>query len=532
MAKHSRDNFSAQVKRTLASRVAWRCSNPGCRVPTAGPTAAPEGFNSVGKAAHIAAAAPGGPRYDVAMTSEQRSCISNGIWLCSICADDVDRDEIRYPASLLHEWKLQAENVARTELGKSLPSERELSVFKTKVLGANVTGRSIGELVTGVQQIGIREIERMDPRFTARISADQVGITITLIPIEPISCQLRVSKEVVSEFSEKLSSLQKHGERLEMNAQGIRVEGTPVFDQLVTDPGKIILDTHLRRKAVHRIIWMDTFSGKPTAAEFIGEIVGGSESFTFTGELFDGLYRLSYRVPIFSSGSTTIDINGDMRFSLWEGLSVRQLPFLDKYRSLCQAIVDGHPLNSSLEIEGRQFSAISSLNLMSEVEADETLTLLTYLSRARNILRAVGTDVPFRAMAIPAEDVRRVTDVWFLVCHMKSLRGRDLGTVSFKLMPATISEANVLRQQIRGGASGRVRLEHELSQPLTILGQRVEMGKITILLSSAALSYRGHLSTIRVGKPSQVDFIPTEDCQVSVHVDNGPSEASTGSSLE
>lgn len=448
MAKRNRDDFSPQVKRTLVSRVASRCSNPDCRVPTTGPTTDPEGINSVGKAAHIAAAATGGPRYDASMTPGQRSCVSNGIWLCSICADDVDRDALRYPATLLHAWKRQAENTARAELGKALPTERELAVFKTKVLGENITGQSISELITGVQQIGIREIERLDPRFTARITSDHRGITITLNPIEPVSCQLCVPEEAAAEFLGKLADLQKHGERLEMDAQGIRVEGTPVFDQLVTEPRKFILDTHLRRKAMQRITWTDTSSGKPMTAEFVGQIVGGLESFTFTGELFDGLYQMSYRVPIHPSGTITTDLDGNMRFSRWEGSSVRQLPFLDRYRSLCQAIADGQSLSSSLEIEGRELFSMSSLNLMSGGEARETLTLLTYLARARDILAVLGTDVLFRAMAIPADDVRWVADVWFLICHMKSLRGRDLGTSSCMLTPARIAQAGMLRQQI------------------------------------------------------------------------------------
>lgn len=66
-------------------------------------------------------------------------------------------------------------------------------------------------------------------------------------------------------------------------------------------------------------------------------------------------------------------------------------------------------------------------------------------------------------------------------------------------------------------------MEHELSQPLTILGQHVPMGKITVLLSSAALSYSGRPSTIHAGKPSRIDFIPTEDCLATVYVDKSPS---------
>src|SRR3954468_4278631 len=32
-----RDNFPLKVQRTLAARVAHRCSDPGCRAPTTGP---------------------------------------------------------------------------------------------------------------------------------------------------------------------------------------------------------------------------------------------------------------------------------------------------------------------------------------------------------------------------------------------------------------------------------------------------------------------------------------------------------------
>lgn len=89
-------------------------------------------YNSIGKAARIAAAASGGVRYDTYMTHAQRSCIGNNIWLCAYCADRIDRDTQRHPVSLLHNWKQQAENLAWSELGKPQPSERELAVFKNK----------------------------------------------------------------------------------------------------------------------------------------------------------------------------------------------------------------------------------------------------------------------------------------------------------------------------------------------------------------------------------------------------------------
>lgn len=84
-----------------------KCSNPDCRLPTAGPDAA-EGTTNTGVAAHIAAASPGGARYDEVMTPEQRSAITNGIWLCQTHAKLIDDDELTYTPAVLQEWKSTA----------------------------------------------------------------------------------------------------------------------------------------------------------------------------------------------------------------------------------------------------------------------------------------------------------------------------------------------------------------------------------------------------------------------------------------
>ena len=87
-----RDNFLKSTTRILAERVGYRCSNPNCRAYTVGPNEKENKSTSIGEAAHICAAAVGGPRYDESMTSVQRSDISNGLWLCSNCSDLIDKD--------------------------------------------------------------------------------------------------------------------------------------------------------------------------------------------------------------------------------------------------------------------------------------------------------------------------------------------------------------------------------------------------------------------------------------------------------
>lgn len=84
-------------------------SNPYCRKETKGPHSNEAKRVSIGQAAHITAASPGGARYDSNLTPEQRSSIKNAIWLCNDCAKMIDNDEEQYPVELLYTWKNYAE---------------------------------------------------------------------------------------------------------------------------------------------------------------------------------------------------------------------------------------------------------------------------------------------------------------------------------------------------------------------------------------------------------------------------------------
>lgn len=127
-----RDNFPRDVIERLAKRVGMKCSNPDCRRPTSGPDAG-EGTTNTGVAAHIAAASPGGARYDEAMTPEQRSSIANGIWLCQSDAKLIDDDELTYTPSVLQEWKATSEAMAKVEAaGFAVVRRRSFADLETK----------------------------------------------------------------------------------------------------------------------------------------------------------------------------------------------------------------------------------------------------------------------------------------------------------------------------------------------------------------------------------------------------------------
>lgn len=118
-----RDDFSRATKENLAKRVGLRCSNPACKAPTSGPHTDKTKAINLGVAAHISAAAPGGPRYDSNASSVNRASIENAIWLCQNCAKLIDTDALAYSSIKLYRWKVAAESEALRGMGSSQYSD-------------------------------------------------------------------------------------------------------------------------------------------------------------------------------------------------------------------------------------------------------------------------------------------------------------------------------------------------------------------------------------------------------------------------
>lgn len=73
---------------------------------------------SIGVAAHICAASPGGPRYDPDQTAEERSSQENGIWLCQDHAHVIDVDPETHSAAKLSLWKREHEEGIRAKIAR------------------------------------------------------------------------------------------------------------------------------------------------------------------------------------------------------------------------------------------------------------------------------------------------------------------------------------------------------------------------------------------------------------------------------
>ena len=109
MAKKNRDEFAERTKLQIAKRAGWHCSDPSCRRLTIGANSDGTDEINLGTAAHICAAAPGGPRYDPDQTPAQRKSPDNGIWMCRLHGTAVDAKDSMFTVKLLREWKAQSQ---------------------------------------------------------------------------------------------------------------------------------------------------------------------------------------------------------------------------------------------------------------------------------------------------------------------------------------------------------------------------------------------------------------------------------------
>jgi hypothetical protein len=130
-----RDDFTDDVKRTMAARTGNTCSNPDCRALTSGLQDDPTKALNVGVAAHITAAAEAGERHDPTLSSEERRHPDNGIWLCQTCAKLIDNDPSRFTEKLLRAWKEIAEDRALRSIGKTaIPAAESESQRKFRAI--------------------------------------------------------------------------------------------------------------------------------------------------------------------------------------------------------------------------------------------------------------------------------------------------------------------------------------------------------------------------------------------------------------
>jgi len=167
----SRDRVSSAQEKVVIARSGNRCAYPDCGLGlTIDPKGSGDQPKATGKVAHIAAASPGGPRYDASMTPAQRGSAANLIYLCGPHHDAVDTQlEYHTLVFLVNAKRSHEEAVARairvalgdvtyeeltivcTVLAYGAPPPQEFGVERALPLQEKIDLNGLGE--TSVQRI-------------------------------------------------------------------------------------------------------------------------------------------------------------------------------------------------------------------------------------------------------------------------------------------------------------------------------------------------------------------------------------------
>jgi hypothetical protein len=318
--KRIRDDFSDKVKLTLAKRVNFRCSV--CDAHTVGPkTGTQDKEFSVGKAAHIKAAAPGGPRYDAEQSPAERASIENGLWACATCSDIIDRDADAYSVEQLHQIKEEAESLARRRVGRNPES----------ALPVPQTPSAIQRAIEAICRREAAQQELLDPRFKVSVRMSERGFVYDMRAAnEPVDARIVVGTRGKPRELRSLRDFFDYGGTLVMEGLDVRIEGSPLFPSGPID--------RLQLSSRPRPVTMTIAIGdeeRPLFVEFTGEGTGGRKGFRLKGMALGGML----------SATITADHNcGHVNFSFsfhlqdWAKKPVARLPHFARLQGILHAL--------------------------------------------------------------------------------------------------------------------------------------------------------------------------------------------------
>ncbi|MBB0027245.1 hypothetical protein [Ralstonia pickettii] len=463
------------------------------------------------------------------MTAEQRSDIDNGIWLCQNCATMIDRDAERYSVAMLKGWKRQAEEAADRERGQTPIAASEMALMRSALFKAPL-GRSVATAVAEMARQAEQELGKVDPRFAVEVSTAEGTTQIVFRAKEPVQFSATVAHAHQTEFATKMQALVEHGVRVEMDASTVSLAGSALLDIVPQGSGTIMFDTQLRRKAVQKVLLRDPVTGTVFVMDdFVGEIVAGSQSFTFEGHAFDGLYHMRYQCEHARVREPRDQkIHFDLCCDSWRGRSVRELPYFDKLYRYFDALREGWHINLTLEVEGAELLTASSSGGIAPEALNEMRLFLRYIKCMRELLALWKLDVPFSDTPIPTTAVKQVFELWSLLCARPMLPGQRLSPGHCDVTPQNYTEATALRTSLDSAQPLAIKIGREFPEPFNLMGSYVSLSPVCLHYSQVKLQVDVPTADVKAGKSLRLAVVPMQDCVFSVEQSEPPCVLVTG----
>ena len=509
-----RDEFTEGVKRLLKDRAGNQCSHPDCRAVTTGAAENPEKVNNIGKAAHICAAAPGGPRYKPEMSRKERRSAENGIWLCSTHADEIDNDEDRFPETLLRQWKRDAEESRKNTIGKPLP--RPSDVHNAVAAALSGTSRDfVPSAIANVHKATEHVLGELDPRFRIETSYHNGATSFAYYAKEDVSLQMAVEADHAREFAEKYQRMITHGDDVAINASAIRFHGSKLLEELpkLFGEGQLNIQTE-RKDAITRLRFIQKDSRiEETLPDASGVIRHGTHALTFEGSIFGGTVKIAYTAA-FADVANQGHITLSPKLDSWQGRLVTRLPYLDALHAFLDRLESGWILEGSLMVEGLKLFSFD-LNQLNEGE-DGMAEYLRYLQSVGCVAEFLKVPIEFDRDYLPTvAEFRQVIEAATIVRNQltyskEQITGPiisplivDKGSANVKLLAAT-REPSIVKF-----------IENE-GQRITCMGETLQMPPRETVFLNILPKVPGSDGDTKPGDTVEIEWVPMDGFKMVV----------------
>lgn len=282
----NRDDFTLETKRLVATRVAYKCSM--CKKLTSGPNTDPKKFINIGVAAHICAAAKGGPRYDENMTPEERKSSENAIWLCQNCAKLIDSDTSRYTEKVLKDLKTAAEKSAIKEVENASPDSYEQDRDLTNEIFYNTFPDK-----NNLNLLGLNEWMK-DKEYEFEFQEDDIKEVIKKILCQDKSTQVVLAKIIelyVNDGEINMKHVLNEINCKEFSDKHDELAGRLAYELELLEEMKFIREFLYPENSGNSIIWDDEDNLIDVSKDYIFKLYRGGWGFEKRGKILLMIYQ-------------------------------------------------------------------------------------------------------------------------------------------------------------------------------------------------------------------------------------------------
>lgn len=410
-AKPKRDDFTPTTIRALKDTAGNICSNPDCLVFTAGSKELHDGPMSIGIAAHITAAAPGGPRYDGNLTKEERRAISNGIWLCQNHARQIDVDPVPFPVELLKKWKAKAEQRSNAMVGQRSITEAELKDEIRKESGLSLERfirRDLNPVQTPVTDImrGYEQgLSSLDPRFNVKVTASGEATfhEITAASADAKFNLVFSNTHEIEGFVESANAFFEEGREFTIHSPNFSFQGSQLFESIheKLDSGKITLGGN-KRTIKTNIYAVDNEEHEFLIDSFESNSTHGQKRLVAEGKGLGGFFRVNLRLE-FDTALNKLDLTCGL--SDWKGKDILKLPYFARLVKSTTYLDSGYFI-VEYEIDNEIIRYSAKDNKSIKDFANHYTWLISVMVKARSIAEKIDKPIIIKELDL-SEDLQQ-----------------------------------------------------------------------------------------------------------------------------